>query len=204
MTPLKRHEEILNIVIYTYKKNIDSNRICYLNVFLKTFYLNHVHTSFYELKNLRKKNKDKRLHEWLKLMIMRKAQLQEEELNVKAFDIDKTLEVENIFANYKQLIFETAVIVESFWANLAKKEFIMQEQIGIGSRIVDNYLSIKKKYDTIMKKKTDFKEAVRIFIHFNQDVMNFKIEAMQAMNLLKNINQKIIIARFSQYQAQKE
>ena len=70
LSPLVRHTELVNIAMFTYKKYINTLRVSYLHVFLKVFFFNHIHTSYYELKKLRKKNKDKRLHEWMKILIM--------------------------------------------------------------------------------------------------------------------------------------
>jgi hypothetical protein len=38
-------------------------------------------------------------------------------------------------------------MVETFWVTLSKKEYQIKELINLGSKIVDNYIILKREYD---------------------------------------------------------
>jgi hypothetical protein len=42
------------------------------------------------------------------------------------------------------MIYETTILVDSFWRNLSKDEFLIQELIVIGVAVVDRYLDVKQ------------------------------------------------------------
>jgi hypothetical protein len=48
-------------------------------------------------------------------------------------------------------------MVENFWVTLSKKEYQIKELINLGSKIVDNYIILKKDYDEMMQQNKDFR-----------------------------------------------
>lgn len=103
------------------------------------------------------------------------------------------MQVDTLLSEYKLMIEKTSLLVQRFWLGLSKTDFMITDQIEVGVKIVDNYLEVKSLYESIAKQRPNHKEAVLLSIHFNQDVMNFELEALQAMNQLKNIDQKLKI-----------
>lgn len=50
--------------------------------------------------------------------------------------------------------------------------------ITLGKDIVSNYLRVKDVYENLIDQKPDFKELLYLSISFNQNVLNFEVEAL--------------------------
>lgn len=85
-------------------------------------------------------------------------------------------------------MYDASILVENFWLNLLKKDFLILNQIELGIKIVDHTIIIKHLYENIYEKKPDFRELVKLNGLFYQEVMNFELEALRCINLLKSID----------------
>ena len=112
------------------------------------------------------------------MSILQKIKDGEKEYKKEIFDIDKAIDVDKKFTEYKSLVYNTTLIVDRFWIELSKKDYSIIDTIKIGNNIVDEYLKIKNLLDAITIAKPDFKEAIQIHMSFNSNVMNFELEAI--------------------------
>ena len=70
---------------------------------------------------------DKRTYAYLNILIYQKTKQLEEESKFEVFDIDQAIIVDRNFQEYKKLIYETTILVEKFWMNLKKVDFLMKD-----------------------------------------------------------------------------
>ena len=119
----------------------------------------------------------------------------EEESKRDIFDIDSALNVDYNFQEYRKFVQDTTLIVERFWYLLINQNYYMFELLELGKKIVDQFLVIKDTYEMIITEKPDHREAILLSIQFNQNVLNFEVEAFSTVAYLKNIDQKMKISK---------
>ena len=66
------------------------------------------------------------------------------------------------------------------------------------------YIKQKEKYEKIIENRPDFVDAVMFNYQFCQRVMNFEMEAIQAQNYMKKIQEKQKLLKLNQYDRQKD
>ncbi len=57
-------------------------------------------------------------------------------------------------------------MVEKFWLNLKRHDFVVVEVMEIGKSIVENYLVIKRLYELVIKENAEHREIVIMSINF--------------------------------------
>eukprot|EP00347_Sterkiella_histriomuscorum_P022596 403337887 len=119
-------------------------------------------------------------------------------------DIDKEIYLEHQFELYIKHIQETTSTVQRFWSSMIQKEYEIAETIGIGQKIVSQYLQLSEIFEVLININPEFKELVQIQLCFYYDVMNFELEGQTLQNQLRNIQQKLVITNHSTYADKKQ
>lgn len=130
---------------------------------------------------------DRRQLYYLRMQILKKIKEDEKHLKKEVFDIDLAIDIDTQFLLYKRQLHETTILLDRFWLELSKKDYQVEELIGIGRGVVEGYLQTKGTFDYIVDKRHDFKELVQLHMHFHFDVMCFEMEALNYQNMLKSI-----------------
>ncbi|CDW85117.1 pas domain s-box family protein [Stylonychia lemnae] len=174
----------------------------YLEIYINLVIFNKLYSSYYKLLKLKSKNQsseEKFNYFYLKNLAQIMIKDHERAIRKDMFDIDKSINLEREFQEYKKVVQDTTILVERFWRTLTKSDYEIGTLLHLGQKIVDSYLQTKKLYDSIYVMKPDFKEVVQLHMNFNIDVMNFEIEGMNLQNIIKNLQQKMMITRQSIY-----
>eukprot|EP00347_Sterkiella_histriomuscorum_P023574 403334120 len=204
-----RNELLMKLLISKLKNSSNRKIICYLEIYINLQYFNKMFSIFYKLQKFKASNRSKSSTDslytfYLKKKIFFSVRQHEQKLQKQNIDVDRQIQVEHTFIDYKRLLYESTIQVERFWSTLSKVDYEISEIIKIGQKIVDNYLLTKNLYDEMIDMKPDFKEVVQLQMNFNFEVMNFELEGINLQTLLKNIQQKLMITKQSSYMKQKD